>query len=419
MSQSLAQKIIARAAGRPEVREGEIAVCRVDLAMMHDSGGPRRVWPHLKELGVGIWDPERVVLVSDHFVPAVDSESAEILALTRRFAAAYGIRRFHDMEGICHVVLQEHGHLRPGMFAVGGDSHSPSGGAVGAFMIGIGATEMVGVLATGEIWVRVPETWQVLLDGPLPAGVCAKDLMLALLARLGMANEYVVFEYVGSGVATLPMEERFVLCNMSAELGGKTGIVPPDEVTLQALAGAGVDPDPAWLELRSDPEAVRRVVAVEASALAPLVAKPHSPAAAVPVPSCAGERIDQAYIGACTGAKLSDLHMAASVLRGRRVASGTRLLIAPASRRVYQAAAADGTLAALTEAGGILLPSGCGACAGLGAGLLAAGETCIASTARNFKGRMGSPEARVFLGSPYTVAASAVVGRIADPREFL
>ncbi|GIX32257.1 MAG: 3-isopropylmalate dehydratase large subunit [Lysobacterales bacterium] len=419
MSQSLAQKIISRAAGRPEVAVGEIVVARVDLAMMHDSGGPRRVWPRLKELGARIWDPERVVLVSDHFVPAVDAESAEILALTRRFAAEFGIRRFHDMQGICHVVLQEYGHLRPGMFAVGGDSHSPSGGAVGAFMIGIGATDMLAVLITGETWLRVPETWQVLLDAPLPQGVCAKDVMLKLLADLGMANEYVVFEYQGPGVAAMPMEERFVLCNMSAELGGKTGIVPPDETTLAALAANGVEVDAAWLSLRSDPEAVSRQIVVQAGALAPLVAKPHSPAQAEPVERCAGERIDQAYIGACTGAKLSDLRMAAAVLRGRRVAPGTRLLVAPASQRTWQAAAADGTLRILSEAGAILLPSGCGACAGLGAGLLAAGETCIASTARNFKGRMGSPEASVFLGSPYTVAASAIAGRIADPREFL
>lgn len=419
MSASLAQRIIARAAGRREVGVGEIVVCRVDLAMMHDSGGPRRLWPQLEALGARIFDPERVVLVSDHFVPAVDAESAEILALTRRFAAEFGIRRFHDMEGICHVVLQEYGYLRPGMFAVGGDSHSPSGGAVGALMIGVGATEMVGVLVTGEIWVRVPETWQVWLDRPLAAGVCAKDLMLHLLARLGMANEYVVFEYDGPGVAAMPMEERFVLCNMSAELGGKTGIVPPDEVTQAALAAAGVDPDPNWRALRSETSSFARRIEIESASLDPIVALPHSPANGVSVTSCAGEHVDQAYIGACTGAKLSDLRMAAAVLGGRRVARGTRLLVAPASQRVYREAAAQGILAALTEAGAILLPSGCGACAGLGAGVLAEGETCIASTARNFKGRMGSPKARVFLGSPYTVAASAVAGRIADPREFL
>ncbi len=286
-------------------------------------------------------------------------------------------------------------------------------------MIGIGATDMLAVLITGETWLRVPETWQVLLDAPLPQGVCAKDVMLKLLADLGMANEYVVFEYQGPGVAAMPMEERFVLCNMSAELGGKTGIVPPDETTLAALAANGVEVDAAWLSLRSDPEAVSRQIVVQAGALAP----PWPSRIAPPRPSRWSDAPGNGSIRPTSvpapAPSSPDLRMAAAVLRGRRVAPGTRLLVAPASQRTWQAAAADGTLRILSEAGAILLPSGCGACAGLGAGLLAAGETCIASTARNFKGRMGSPEASVFLGSPYTVAASAIAGRIADPREFL
>lgn len=417
MSQTLSEKIIARAAGLPGVEPGQIVTCRVDLAMMHDSGGPRRVDARLRQLGARIWDPERVVLVSDHFVPAVDQEGAEILALTRRFATERGLRHFHDMQGICHVVLQEFGHVRPGMFAVGGDSHSPSGGAFGAFMIGIGATEMTGVLATGEIWVRVPATQRICLDAALGPGVSAKDVMLHLCARLGMNNEYVAFEYEGPGVAAMAMPERLVLCNMSAELGGKTGIIAADAITASALREAGVLVQHE--SVLSDLDAAPARILVEASTLAPQVAAPHSPANSCEVQAHAGEHVDQAYIGACTGAKLSDLHMAARVLTGRRVASGTRLLIAPASLRTTREAAADGTLAVLTQAGAILLPTGCGACAGMGAGLLAAGETCIASTARNFKGRMGSPQARVYLGSPYTVAASAIEGRIADPRSYL
>ena len=417
---TLAEKILARASGQARVRTGQIVTCAVDLLMMHDSGGPRRVAQRLAQLGAKVWDPDKVVVVSDHFVPATDLDGAEILALTRRWAREQGVRHY-DGVGICHVVLQEHGHVQPGMFCVGGDSHSPSGGAAGAYMVGVGATEVTGVLVTGELWIKVPQTLRIDARGRFGAGVSAKDLMLHLCARLGMNNDAYVVEYGGEAVAALPMAERLVLCNMAAELGAETGIVAPDATTLAALAAAGRpfggDVD-AW---RSDADAAfAAVVEIDAAALPPQVAAPHSPALSESVERAPRDtRIDQAYIGACTGAKLSDLRMAAAVLKGRKVAAGTRLLIAPASTAMTAQAAAEGTLATLTEAGAILLPTGCGACAGMGAGMLAAGETCIASTARNFKGRMGSADAQVWLGSPYTVAASAVAGRIADPREFL
>ncbi len=417
---TLAEKILSRASGQAQLRPGEIVTCRVDLAMMHDSGGPRRVAARLASLGAKVWDPARVVLVADHFVPAVDIESAEILALTRRFARDEGLPHFYDHDGICHVVLQENGHLRPGQFAVGGDSHSTSGGAFGAFMVGIGATEMTGVLATGEIWIKVPKTVRIVWDGRLGPGVSAKDMMLFLCAQLGMNNNYICFEYAGEAVSALAMPERLVLCNMTAELGGKTGLVEPDLTTLAALEAAGVTPDPDALSWTSDADAAYAAVHhFDAASLAPQVAAPHSPANSAPVAEHLDTPFDVAYIGACTGAKLTDLHMAAQALNGRKVAKGLRLLIAPASARTTAAAAADGSLAILTEAGAKILPTGCGACAGMGAGVLAAGEVCLASTARNFKGRMGSPESSVYLGSPYTVAASAVRGRISDPREFL
>jgi len=417
---TLAEKILAHASGMPRVHPGQIVTCAIDLLMMHDSGGPRRVAARLEQLGAKVWDSGRVVVVSDHFVPATDLDSAEILALTRRWAAAHGVRHY-DGIGICHVVLQEHGHVQPGMFCVGGDSHSPSGGAMGAYMVGVGATEITGALVTGSLWIKVPRQARVDCRGRLRPGVSAKDLMLHLCARIGMNNDAHVIEYAGEAVRSMSIAERFVLCNMSAELGAETGIVAPDRITLDALGAAGraFEGDPArW---QSDADAhfdIEHVI--DTAALAPQVAAPHSPANSIGIDSLRETvRVDQAYIGACTGAKLSDLHMAAEVLRGRRVAAGTRLLIAPASTAMTAQAASDGTLATLTEAGAILLPTGCGACAGLGAGMVAAGETCIASTARNFRGRMGSPEAAVWLGSPYTVAASAVHGRIADPREFV
>ncbi len=419
--QTLAEKLCAKAAGRASVRPGDIVTAKVDLAMIHDSAGPRRVEPMLKQLGVGIWDPTRVVLVTDHYTPAVDAESAAILDLTRKFAKARGIEAFYDMQGICHVVLPERGHLAPGMFVAGGDSHSTTGGAFGAFMIGIGATEMAGVLATGEIWVRVPATIHIEWSGRLGRGLSAKDIMLFLCGRLGMdVANYKAVEFDGAALRALPMSERMVLANMAAELGAKVGLVPPDRVTVDYVRAAGARMGADWERWRSDPgaafEAEHRF---DASALAPQVAAPHSPENAAEVAAHGKVAIDQAYIGACTGAKLSDLRMAAEILRGRKVAKGVRLLVAPASARTTQEAAADGTLAALTDAGAILLPSGCGACAGYGAGVLAENEVCISATARNFKGRMGHATARVYLASPYTVAASAVAGHIADPRAML
>lgn len=420
MSATLAEKIIARASGRDAVAQGDIVTCAVDLAMMHDSGGPRRVKPILERLNAKVWDPDKVVLVTDHYAPAADAESAAILDLTRKWAAEQEIGNFHDMQGICHVILPERGYLRPGMFVVGGDSHSPTGGAFGCFMFGVGATDMAGVLVTGETWIRVPGTIRIDIDGALADGVSAKDVILHLCARIGMGGGgYQAIEYVGTAMETLPMQERMTLSNMAAELGAQTGLIAPDEITAAHIRDAGGDMGDASAWAGDDDAAYLETHIVDASALGPHVAAPHSPANAAPVAVHAGRPIQQAYIGACTGAKLEDLHMAARILKGRSVAQGTRLLIAPASTRTTSKAAADGTLAALTEAGAILMPSGCGACAGYGAGVLAEGETCISSTARNFKGRMGAASSKVYLGSPYTVAASAVAGRIADPRDML
>lgn len=419
MGRTLTQKIIARASGKADVAPGEIVTAGIDLLMMHDSGGPRRVAARLEKLGAKVWDPDKVVVVSDHFVPATDLESAEILALTRRWSRDAGVTHY-DMQGICHVVLQEHGHVQPGMFCLGGDSHSCSGGAFGAFMVGVGATDITGALVTGQTWLKVPASLRMEWTGALGDGVSAKDIVLFLCAQLGMGNEGLVFEYCGEAVRAMPMPERMVLCNMAAELGAETGIVAADATTLQALSDAGRPFAGDIAQWQSDADAryaARHVF--DAGALAPQVAAPHSPANSRPAGEYPSVHVDQAYIGACTGAKLTDLHMAARVLAGRKVAAGTRLLVAPASTATTARASADGTLQVLTEAGAIILPSGCGACAGMGAGMLAGGEVCIASTARNFKGRMGAPTSQVYLGSPYSVAAAAVKGMVCDPRELL
>ena len=415
---TLAQKLVARAAGRSDVRPGEIVTCRVDLAMFHDSSGPRRLQPMLAELGAQIWDKSKVVLVIDHYVPEADDESRRIVRIARDWAAEQRLPHVYDSQGICHVVVPQHGHLRPGMFCVGGDSHSPTGGAFGTYMFGIGATEMLGVVTTGEIWLKVPETIFMHWRGRLADGVSAKDMMLAMLGRHGMdGGAYQAVEFCGEAVRALPMQERMTLANMSAELGAQVGLVAPDEITREWLAahGApGVDIEP-W---HSDASAPSTQHDFDASTLAPQVALPHSPAHVRGVDGLAATRVDIAYIGACTGAKLDDLRAAARVLAGRRIASHVQLLVAPASLRDAAQAQAEGVMRQLIDAGATLLPSACGACAGYGSSV-PEGSTVISSTARNFKGRMGTATAQVYLGSPYTVAASAVRGVISDAREML
>ncbi len=419
--QSLAQKLIARAAGRSHVAVGEIVTCRVDLAMFHDSSGPRRLKPMLEELGAQIWDKSKVVLVMDHYVPERDDDARRIVRIARDWAREQALPHVYDSLGICHVVVPQHGHIQPGMLCVGGDSHSPTGGAFGAYMFGIGSTEMLGVMVTGEIWLRVPQTIAMNWTGRLAHGVCAKDMMLHMIARFGMNGaNYQAIEFCGSAVRTLSMQERMTLCNMSAELGAQTGLIAADDTTQQWLDQVKARPATGYegLALRSDEGSFDVQHEFVADQLEPQLAAPHSPASGVPISAHTNTRINIAYIGACTGAKLEDLRFAAAILRGRRVATDVQLLVAPASLADRAQAQAEGVMQALVDAGAIVLPSSCGVCAGYGDSF-AEGQTVVSSTARNFKGRMGPSSVQVFLGSAYTVAASAVRGRITDPREML
>lgn len=421
-AQTLAQKLIARAAGRSRVAPGEIVNCNVDLAMFHDSSGPRRLKPMLEALGAPLWDRSRIVLVMDHYVPERDEESRRIVRIARDWAREQALPHVYDSQGICHVVVPQHGHIRPGMLCVGGDSHSPTGGAFGAYMFGIGSTEMLGVVVTGQIWLRVPRTIRMEWNGRLAPGVVAKDMMLHMTGRFGMnGGQYQAVEFCGSAVRALPMAERMTLSNMSAELGAQVGLIAPDETTQQWLAATGAPP----VDIRgwyTDEAAIAgpdcETHVFEAAALEPFVAAPHSPANAQGVGHYAGTPVDVAYIGACTGAKLEDLRAAAEVLRGRRVAAGVRLMVAPASLKDQEAARGEGVLQALLDAGAELFATACGACAGYGE-TIGDDTTVISSTARNFRGRMGSPTAQVYLASPYTVAASALRGVITDPREVM
>lgn len=419
MAQTLAQKIIARAAGRTDLTVGEVVTVKVDLAMIHDSGGPRRVEPILKELGVGLFDRSKVVLISDHFVPGDTDEGVHILELTRAWAKDRKVR-FYDGEGICHVVLPERGHLAPGMMVVGGDSHSPTGGAFGAYMFGIGATEMAGVLATGEIWLKTPGTILIEWQNHLSEGVCAKDIMLALCGALGMdGGQYQAVEYTGDAIAALSMQERMTLSNMAAELGAQVGLIAPDAITKAYLENHDGEIGD-WSDLKTDAGADLLAHHVfDAANLAPQVAAPHSPANAMPVGEAPQTPIDVAYIGACTGAKYEDLKAAADILSGQKLDPRVTLMVAPASNRDQARAVDDGLMAVFEQAGARILANACGICAGYGSGRLGEDITCISSTARNFQGRMGAASSNVWLGSPLTVAASAIAGRIVDPRDFL
>lgn len=419
--QTLAQKIIARAAGVTQANLGEILTCDVDLAMFHDSSGPRRLKPLLDELRQRIWNPDKVALVIDHYVPEADDDARRIVRIAREAAQEWQLPHVFDSVGICHVVVPQRGLLRPGMFCVGGDSHSPTGGAFGAYMFGVGSTEMLSVVITGQIWIQVPTTIELKWNGLLGAGVCAKDMMLHAISQLGINGaRYQVVEFTGEAVRALPMQERMTLSNMSAELGAQAGLVAADDTTVAYLRSLGVSESAigdatSW---HTDPGATCECHDFNADDLSPQVAAPFSPANTLPVAAYANVKPTVAYIGACTGAKLDDLRAAASVLKGRRVARGIRLLVAPASQQDQLQAQSEGVMHILTDAGAELLPNTCGACAGYG-GAFEEEAVVISSTARNFKARMGPASVQVYLGSPYTVAAAAVAGRIVDPRELL
>jgi len=418
---TLAQKLIAEASGQENVAVGDVVICNVNLAMIHDSGGPRRVKPILEKLDRKVWDPNRVVVVTDHYVPAYDDETRAIQKLTRDWVYDQEIKNFYQEQGICHVVVTENGHIVPGMFCVGGDSHSPTGGAFGAYMFGVGATEMAGVLATGEIWVKVPETIMIEWRNSLSPLVTAKDMMLMTCRSIGLGGgRYQAIQYAGQAVCNLSMQERMTMSNMAAELGAQAGLIAPDEITAEYINNAGGKLPQDWQSYRIEtPDLEGEALRFDASSLAPQIAAPDSPANADDAEAFRNIPLDIAYIGACTGAKYVDLKAAAKLLRGRSVAKGVTLKVAPASLLDQKQAKADGTMQILEEAGAQFLPTSCGICAGYGSDRLLEGQVCLSSTARNFRGRMGAANSKVYLASPYTVAASAITGEMTDPRHLM
>ncbi len=411
------EKALGRLAGGT-VQPGEIVTVEPDLVMSHDNTA--FVVKRFLETGRRqVWNPDKVAIVFDHCVPAVDPEHQRNHAEAREFARLYGIRHFFDAGvGVCHQVLCERGLVRPGELVLGADSHSTLYGALGALGIPINRTEMAGIWATGSIWLKVPPTIRITLRGALSPGVYAKDAVLKLLRTLTADGAtYRAIEFTGDGVAGLSISERMTLCNMAVELGAKAGVMPCDARTREYLAGRT---ERSLAPVEADPGATyEREVDLDLAALEPQVACPHQVDNVEDLSAVAGTPVHQGYLGSCTNGRLDDLQVAAAILRGRKVKEGVRLVIYPASSEVAREAEADGTLDALRAAGGEVMTASCGPCFGAVGATLGPGEVCVSSSNRNFCGRMGHRDARVFLASPAVVAASCVEGAVTDPRQYL
>jgi homoaconitate hydratase family protein len=419
VGKTFAEKVLAKAAGLPEACAGQVLNVYPDLNMSHAASW--RCIKTLEKLGTDkLYDPNRIAMVMDHNSPARTAKTAGDQKLCREFAQKKGISKFYDVDaGIAHMVLIEDGHVRPGMVLIGTDSHSTIYGALGAAGTGVGFSEVTATWVSGFLWMKVPESLKVVIEGPLAAGTAAKDVMLKLVGELTAdGGTYYSLEFHGSYVRGLSVSERMTLCNLAMELGVKFAYVPPDEVTRAYLAERGVQPAD-YEEIFPDPDAVySKTVVIDGPSLVPQIACPHAVENVKPIEALVGTKIDQVFIGSCTNAKYEDLKLAASILQGHKVAPGVRLIVTPASRKVLDRIVREGILTTFLESGAMLTNPGCGSCAGDG-GVMADGEVTLSTANRNFQGRMGSYNAEIYLGSPAVAAASAIRGVIADPREFL
>jgi len=410
MGKTIAEKIISKNTGRL-VRQGDFVVARVDLAMASDTTAPLCIKAFQSMGAKKVWDPEKCVFVIDHAAPAPNERIANLHCMMREFVREQNCLLFEAGEGICHQLLIENNLVRAGQIVVGADSHSTSYGALGALGTGVGSSELAAVLMTGKIWLKVPRTIKIELHGAMPEGVQSKDLILYLLGQTGIAGAtYHAMEFCGETVDEMSLDSRITIANMAIEAGAKTGFV----------VSAGADLPLGLSPVLPDEDAIyHHSLSIDVSDLQPMVSKPHSPDNAVPVNVVAGQKINYAFIGTCVNGRLEDLHMAARILDAAKVHPETRLVIGPASRRVFLDALQDGTVSTLTRAGAMFIPPGCGPCVGTHNGIPGDNEVVISAGNRNFKGRMGNPTAKVFLASPATVAASAREGKICDPLKFL
>ncbi len=419
MGMTMAEKIIANASGKSTVKPGEFVWANVDTAMLDDLLGPRVVIAdHINKFGNVIWDREKVVIISDHYSPAANITQAEILQFTRNWAKEYEIEKYYEGLGPCHQVLAEKGFDTPGTLMVGTDSHTTTAGAFGCFGTGIGSTEMLGVLVSGQIWLRVPETILITWHGKPQKGVYSKDIVLRTIKETGQAGAtYKVMEFAGEAIDGFSVDDRMTITNMAVEAGAKTGLIAPDEKVFEYLKEIGASKgNPMY----SDPDAAYTDnLEFDSGKLIPQIALPHEVDKVVDIDEAEGEIIHQAYLGSCTNGRYTDLEEAARILKGKKVDSNVRFLVSAASRSIYHRALQAGTIEILSTAGAMILAPSCGACLGLHSGILARGERAISSTNRNFVGRMGHKEAEIFLASPASVAAAAIEGKIADPRKFI
>jgi 3-isopropylmalate/(R)-2-methylmalate dehydratase large subunit len=417
-------RILARAANRKRVNSGEFIVAKVDLTEINDLY--LQVILSFKEMGgQKVWDPQKVAFVMDHYAPAPNIKAAENQKRMREFAKEQGIKYFFDINcGVCHQVMPEAGLVWPDMVLVATDSHTTTHGAFGAFSTGIGATDMAAVLLTGKIWFRVPEIIKIKIQGKIRKGVMAKDIILYIIAQLGTDSAlYKAIEFEGETVKEMSLDERLVLCNMSVEMGAKATYIRPDEKVMEYLSEVSPEKYKEYQMMKfTDDENgadYESVYSFDISDLEPQVALPHRVDNVVPVSQAKGKRIQQALIGTCTGGRINDIKMAAQILKGKKITSSVRLLIIPASHKILQKCIELGYIQTLLNAGATLATPSCGPCLGAHQGILSSGESCISTSSRNFPGRMGSTEAKIFLSSPATAASSALKGVITDPREFL
>ena len=428
MGMTMVQKILARATRQASVKVGEVIEPRVDLAMSHENAA--LVLNQFQEIykGTGlesrVWDPEKIAIIFDHRVPAESSKTATNQKKVREFVNDQGIARFHDIRGdeggICHQILPENGYVRPGTVVVGTDSHTTSHGALGAFAFGVGATEMASVWALGKVLnIEVPATIKVIVNGEFLPNVLPKDLILYLIGQLTAEGaNFKVIEFGGEAIANMSTSGRLTICNMSVEAGATAGIVPPDAETLRYLKDvAGVEETVEVFGPDAD-AAYERLIEIDVATLVPQIACPHTVDNVKPVDAIVGTPVQQIVIGSCTNGRLDDIETAARILAGKKVARGVRMLVFPASGRIFREAMKAGYLMTLMEAGAVVANSGCGPCLGVHQGALGNGEVALSTTNRNFKGRMGNPDSEVYLCSPAVAAASALTGVITDPREI-
>ncbi|MBN2843634.1 MAG: 3-isopropylmalate dehydratase large subunit [Sedimentisphaerales bacterium] len=420
MAMTITEKIFAAHCGEKEVHAGQLIDAEVDIMMCHDVTTPPAI-SMIKQAGIKpIHDPDRIVATPDHFQPAKDIKSAELLKRFDSWCKEHKIKNYYPVgkAGVCHALLPEQGHIRPGDVIVGGDSHTCTYGALGAFSTGVGSTDLAAAIATGKLWFRVPESMKIVLKGSLSKGVYSKDIILDVIRQIGTDGaRYMAMEFVGDTLKELSMEARMTITNMAIEAGGKSGIMAVDDTVREYLKGRVKNTAP-WNEYTSDADAKYiREISVDCAKLEPMVALPHLPSNGKPIGEVLGMEMDQAYIGSCTNGRIEDLRIAAGIIKGKKVK--IRTIVVPATPDIWAQAMKEGLFEIFYEANCVVSAPTCGACLGGFMGILAAGDRCISTTNRNFVGRMGHPESEVYLASPATAAAAAVEGVLVDPRKYL